>query len=197
MTLRRRTLRGELGFTAVEMMATMAVMGIVMAVFGQMLVTTSTTSNRVEEQATLQNDVRAAIDRLTTDFRQATDAAGTSPVESLSATSVTFDTPDRMTPYHLRRISYQLTNGKLQRSSTTSTDTDGAPWVWPVGTPAWTPELESVTNASIFTFYDANGAVTTDATVVRSARISVTVAPRQTQGGSAAYAALVTIRTLQ
>ena len=32
--------------------------------------------------------------------------------------------------------------------------------------------------------YDANGAVTTDPTTVRSARISVTVAPRQAQGGS-------------
>jgi prepilin-type N-terminal cleavage/methylation domain-containing protein len=191
------SLRSERGFTIVELMATMAVMGIVLAVFGQMLVTSSKTSNRIEEQATLQNDVRAAVDRLTTDFRQATNASGTSPVVSLSGTSLTFDTPDRMTPFHLRRVSYLLSNGRLQRSSTTSTDSDGAPWIWPAGAPAWTSEIGSVTNAAAFTFYNANGAITTDPTAVRSARVSITVAPRQTQGGSASYTALVTIRTLQ
>jgi type II secretory pathway pseudopilin PulG len=179
------------------MLVTMAVMGIVLAVFAQMLVTSSNTSSRVEEQATLQNDVRAAVDRLTTDFRQATNAFGTSPVESLSGTTLTFDSPDRMTPFHLRRISYRLVNGELDRSSTTSTDSDGWPWVWPTGTPLWTAEIGSVTSAGAFTFYDADGAITTDPTAVRSARISVTVAPRQTQGGSASYTALVSIRTLQ
>jgi prepilin-type N-terminal cleavage/methylation domain-containing protein len=190
-------LRSERGFTIIEMLATMAVMGIVLAVFGQFLVTSSSTSNRVEEQATLQNDVRAAVDRLTTDFRQATNAYGTSPVEALSGTTLTFDSPDRMTPFHLRRISYRLLNGQLDRSITTSADTDGWPWVWPLGAPLWTNEVGSVTNGIVFTFYDATGAVTTDPTMVRSARISVTVAPRQTQGGSASYAALVSIRTLQ
>jgi len=197
--MRNRTpaLHSERGFTIVEMLATMAVMGIVLAVFAQLLVTSSNTSSRVEEQATLQNDMRAAVDRLTTDFRQATNAFGTSPVESLSATTLTFDSPDRMTPFHLRRISYRLASGELDRSSTTSTDSDGWPWIWPLGTPAWTTEIGSVRSTSAFTFYDANGAVTTDPTAVRSARISITVAPRQTQGGSASYTALVSIRTLQ
>jgi prepilin-type N-terminal cleavage/methylation domain-containing protein len=197
MTLRLSSLRDEHGFTVIEMMATMAVMGIVIAAFGQMLITSSKVSSRVEEQATLQNDVRAAVDRLTTDLRQATNANGTSPVESVSSTTVTFDSPDRMTPFHLRRISYRLTGGRLERSSTTSTDSDGWPWVWPAATAAWVPEIGSVTNAAAFTFYDATGAVTTDPTVVRSARVSITVGPRQAQGGSAAYNALVGIRTLQ
>ncbi|HEY8706150.1 MAG TPA: prepilin-type N-terminal cleavage/methylation domain-containing protein [Gaiellaceae bacterium] len=197
MRLRLRSLWEERGFTAVELMAAMAVMGIVMAAFGQMLITSSKTSNRVEEQATLQNDVRAAVDRLTIDFRQATNADGTSPVESLSGTTLTFDSPDRMTPFHLRRLSYRLSNGRLERSASTSTDNDGWPWVWPGGTAAWTAEVASVTNATVFTFYDANGAVTTTPTAVRSARVSLTVAPRQTQGGSASYTAIVSIRTLQ
>lgn len=197
MRLRPRSLREERGFTAVELMAAMAVLGIVMAAFGQMLITSSKTSNRVEEQATLQNEVRAAVDRLTTDFRQATNADGTSPVESLSGTTLTFDSPDRMTPFHLRRVSYRLSNGQLERSASTSTDNDGWPWVWPTGTAAWAPEVGSVVNATVFTFYDANGAVTTDPTAVRSARVSLTVAPRQTQGGSASYTAIVSVRTLQ
>jgi prepilin-type N-terminal cleavage/methylation domain-containing protein len=191
------SIRAERGFTIVELLATMAVMAIVLAVFAQLLVTSSNASSRVEEQATLQNEARVVVDRLTTDFRQATNANGTSPVESLSGTTLTFDTPDQMSPFHLRRISYRLANGELDRSITTSTDSDGWPWVWPLGAPAWIAELGSIKNSAAFTFYDATGAVTINPAAVRSARISVTVAPRQTQGGSATYTALVSIRTLQ
>jgi len=192
-----RRLRDDRGFTLVETIVTMAIMGIVLSVFGQMLLTSSKTSSRVEEQATLQNEVRVAVDRLTMDFRQATNANGTSPVESLSGTTLTFLTPDRLTPFHLRRISYQLVNGQLQRSVQSSTDTDGWPWVWPVAAPTYYPELGSVTSASIFTFYDDSGVVTTNPADVRAARVSVTVAPKQAQGGSASYSTLVSIRALQ
>jgi prepilin-type N-terminal cleavage/methylation domain-containing protein len=190
-------LRSQSGFTVVELLVTMAVMGIVMGAFGQMLLTSSKTSQRVEEQATLQNEVRVAMGRLSTDLRQATNANGTSPVESLSSTTVTFLSPDRLTPFHLRRISYRLVNGQLERSVVTSTDTDGWPWVWPATPGTYFPEIGSVTSTSRFTFYDANNAVTTDPTAVRSVRLAVTVAPRLAQGGSAQYSTLVTIRTLQ
>jgi prepilin-type N-terminal cleavage/methylation domain-containing protein len=192
-----RRLRGEGGFTLVETLVTMAIMGIVMTVFGQVLLTSSKTSNRVEEQATLQNEVRVVVDQLTTDLRQATNAGGTSPVEAVSSTSLTFVSPDRQTPFHLRRISYRLQNGQLQRSSSVSTDTDGWPWVWPAAPATYFPMIDSVTGTSVFTFYDANGNATTDPTTVRSARISLRVSPRQAQGGSAAFSALVSIRTLQ
>jgi prepilin-type N-terminal cleavage/methylation domain-containing protein len=192
-----RRLRSQSGFTVVELLVTMAVMGIVMGAFGQMLLTSSKTSQRVEEQATLQNEVRVAMDRLSMDLRQATNVNGTSPVESLSSTTVSFLSPDRLTPFHLRRISYRLLNGQLERSVVTSTDTDGWPWVWPATPGTYFPEIGSVTTTSPFTFYDANSAFTTDPTAVRSVRIAVTVAPRQTQGGSAQYSTLVTIRTLQ
>jgi prepilin-type N-terminal cleavage/methylation domain-containing protein len=192
----RPRLRAESGFTLIEALVTMAIMGIVMTVFGQMLLTTSKTSSRVEEQATLQNEVRVAADRLSMDLRQATNTNGTSPVESLGSTSLTFDSPDRLTPFHLRRISYQLVNGELQRSVATSTDTDGWPWVWPATPATYYPEIGSVTSTSIFTFYAGDGTVTTDPAEVRSARVSITVAPRQQQGGSASYSTLVTIRAL-
>jgi len=190
-------MRDERGFTLPEMLGTLVLMGIVAGAFGQMLISTSKTSNRVEEQAVLQGQVRASIDRLTTDFRQATTMTATSPVEAASATALTFDSPDRGNPFHLRRIAYQVVNGQLQRSTTVSTDTDGPPWVWPATPGPWITELGSITNASPFTFYDANGAVTTTATAVRSLRITVNVAPKQTQGGSNSYSTLIAIRTLQ
>jgi type II secretory pathway component PulJ len=161
-----------------------------------MLITTSKTSNRVQEQAVLQSEVRASMERLTTDLRQATNTTTTSPVGSVSSTAFTFDTPDRSTPFHLRRISYRVVNGSLERSTTLTTDSDGAPWVWPATTGPWIQEVGSITNPSPFVFYDANSVATTTVSSVRSLRVTLTVAPKQTQGGSNTYSALVTIRTL-
>jgi prepilin-type N-terminal cleavage/methylation domain-containing protein len=190
-------IRDERGFTLPELLVSMALLAILLGAFGQMLITSSKTSNRVEEQAALQAEVRASVDRLTTDFRQATTTGVPSPVESVSATSFTFDSPDRGTPFHLRRIAYRVVNGQLERSTTISTDTDGYPWVWPGTAGAWIPELTSITNASPFTFYDSSGAATTTVSAVHSMRVTLTVAPRQTQGGQNTYSTLVTIRTLQ
>jgi prepilin-type N-terminal cleavage/methylation domain-containing protein len=118
-------MRDERGFTLPELLVGMTLLAIVLTAFGQMLITSSKTSNRVEEQAALQAEVRASVDRLTTDFRQATTTGAPSPVESVSTTAFTFDSPDRQTPFHLRRIAYRVVNGQLERSTTISTDTDG------------------------------------------------------------------------
>jgi prepilin-type N-terminal cleavage/methylation domain-containing protein len=190
-------MRDERGFTMPEMLVTMVLMAIVLGAFGQMLITSSKTSNRVEEQAALQSDVRAAIERLTSDFREATTIGAGSAVESVSGTAFTFDSPDRSTPYRLRRISYRLVNGELDRSTTTSTNAGSAPWTWPVTSGAWIPQMSSITNPTPFTFYDAGGSPTTNPALVSSMRITLTVAPKQTQGGSATYGALISIRTLQ
>jgi prepilin-type N-terminal cleavage/methylation domain-containing protein len=190
-------MRDERGFTLVELLVGMTLLAIVLAAFGQMLITSSKTSNRVEEQAALQTEVRASVDRLTTDFRQATTTGAASPVESVSSTAFTFDSPDRATPFHLRRIAYRVVNGQLERSTTISTDTDGYPWVWPGTSGAWIPELTSIKNASPFTFYDSSGAATTTVGAVHSMRITLSVSPRQTQGGTNTYSTLVTIRALQ
>jgi prepilin-type N-terminal cleavage/methylation domain-containing protein len=190
-------MRDERGVTLPELLVSMVLLAIVLTAFGQMLITTSKTSNRVEEQAVLQSEVRASIDRLTSDFRQATTTGATAPVESVSSTAFTFDSPDRGTAFHLRRIAYRLVNGQLQRSTTASTNTDTYPWSWPATSGSWIPELTSITNTSPFTFYDSGGVATTTVSAIHSMRITLTVGPRQTQGGTNTYSALVTIRTLQ
>jgi prepilin-type N-terminal cleavage/methylation domain-containing protein len=190
-------IRDEHGFTLPELLVGMTLLAIVLTAFGQMLITSSKTSNRVEEQAALQMEVRASIDRLTTDFRQATTTGAVSPVESVGPTAFTFDSPDRGTPLHLRRIAYRVVNGQLERSTTISTNTGASPWVWPNTPGAWIPELTSITNSSPFTFYDASGVATTTVSAVHSMRITLSVAPKQTQGGTNTYSTLVTIRTLQ
>ncbi len=190
--------RDERGFTLPEVLVTMVLLGIVLGAFGQMLTTSSKTSNRVEEQAALQAEARASLDRLTTDFRQAaTAAAVAAPVESVSPTAFTFDSPDRATPFHLRRIAYQLVNGQLQRSTTVSINTGAGPWSWPATPGPWISELGSITNASAFTFYDSTGAVTAAPSAVHSMRVTLTVAPLQTQGGASTYSTMIAIRTLQ
>ena len=197
MSNRLRTLRGERGFTLIELLAAMAIMGTLLGAFGQMLITTSKSSTRTEEQATLQDLARTAISGLTRDLREATNTLGTSPVESLSGTTLTFDAPDEATPFHLRRISYRLVGGELDRSVTTSLNTSNAPWQWPGTSGPWIAALDSITNGSIFTYYDATGATTTNPTAVRSVRITLAVAPKQNQGGTSTYSALVSIRTVQ
>jgi prepilin-type N-terminal cleavage/methylation domain-containing protein len=193
MTLRR----DEGGFTVPELLVGMVILAIVLIGFGQVLMNTSKTSNRIEEQAMLQNDVRSALDRLTGDLREATNAHQTSPVGSATATTLTFDSPDRSTPFHLRRISYRLNAGRLERSIVTSTNTGSWPWTFPVTPGAWIPQVTSIQNAAVFTYYDDAGAVTIDPNAVHSVRVTLAVRPKQTQAAPTTYTDLVTIRTLQ
>jgi hypothetical protein len=88
-------------------------------------------------------------------------------------------------------------DGELDRSTTTSTNSGSAPWTWPATSGAWIPQLSSITNSTPFTFYDSGGSPTTNPALVASMRITLTVAPKQNQGGSSTYGALIAIRTLQ
>jgi prepilin-type N-terminal cleavage/methylation domain-containing protein len=187
----------ERGFTLPEFLVGMVVLAIVLVGFGQVLMNTSKTSNRIEEQAMLQNDVRSALDRLTSDLREATNTHQTSPVGAATATTLTFDAPDRSTPFHLRRISYRLSGGRLERSIITSTNTGGWPWTFPVTPGAWIPQVTSIQNGAVFTYYDENGVVTATPSAVHSVRVTLSVQPKQTQAASTTYTELVTIRTLQ
>ena len=74
----------------------------------------------------------------------------------------------------MRKISYRMTGTTLQRSVTTSTDTDGFPWVFPtIGT--YVTVLEFVRNPTLFTFRDVADVVTTDPASVATVQLDITV----------------------
>jgi Tfp pilus assembly protein PilW len=125
-------------------------------------------NDKTQEQATQQSESRATFNALASDIRQAFVGDGTDPVITATATSITFDSPDRyptttvgttQSSFHLRKITYTLTNGVLQRQFMTTTNTfPGAPpWTWPGANGAWTTVVGSVTNTDVFSYYTAAG----------------------------------------
>jgi hypothetical protein len=132
-------------------------------------------NDKIQEQATQQTESRATFNTLASDIRQAFVGDGTSPILSASATSITFESPDRyptttvgtsQSSFHLRKITYTLTNGVLQKQFMTSTNVfpTAPPWTWPGAMGAWTNVLSSVTNTDVFTYYTAAGAQASPAT---------------------------------
>jgi type II secretory pathway pseudopilin PulG len=176
---RRLSLRSEAGFGLMEMVTSMAVLGIFFAVFATVVSSSVRHGSEIQEQAVLQTEARAAVDSLVSDLRQSTIAGDTtlSRISTATSTQLTFLSPDRSTPMRLRRISYQVTGGQLQRAIATSTNT-AAPWSIPALS-AWSTVARSVatTATPVFAYYDANGASTTVAANVRAVRIRVSVAP--------------------
>jgi prepilin-type N-terminal cleavage/methylation domain-containing protein len=183
----RRRLRQEHGFTLVELTATMAVLGIFFAAASLVLSGAIRNSSQVEDQAVTQNEARAAVDGLAAELRQAysdSTLAGTPyALQTWTGTTLTFYTPDRQSPMHMRLVSYRLNSNELQRASVTSTNTASTgPWTWSGGSPtlgAYNRMVGTVTNATLFTYWQADG-VTAASSLANLAyvRITVTVNPR-------------------
>lgn len=186
----RRRLREPAGFALPEMLTSIAVLGILFAVFAGVMSTTITHSTREETAALLQAESRAAMERFASELRQAYSGDGTWPIQNVNPTTNTilFLSPDRREPFHLRQIEWRLSSGSLQRRSVTSTDTDGPPWALPsIGGATWTTEVRSVQNTTVFQFLDGAepAAATTVADNVR--RVVVTVVIATTGHGSRTY----------
>lgn len=199
-----RRLRGEeSGFSLIELIAAMAVLAILFAIYSLILSNTIRDSSTVEDQSTSQTEIRAAIDGLTQDLRQGYtgDASGVmTPIAAISGTTLTFYSPDRQQPFHLREISYQLTGGQLQRRVAVSTNTDGYPWTFGPWS-AWLTQARLITSASIFTgkYLDVSGNVVTTATAsqVSGVWVAVTASPRGSQGRTYSYSSSASIRAAQ
>ena len=98
--------RDRRGFTLVEMLVGMAVLGIVLASMASLLSAIYNTGTQTVEASTLQDEARSAVDTLVADLRQAYtgDTATLTLVASISSTAITFYSPDRQQPFHLRKI---------------------------------------------------------------------------------------------
>ncbi len=190
-------LRQDAGFTVFEMLVALAVLGIAVPALAVFISTAYTHNSRTLGQSAMQSEARAAVDTLVADLRQAYygDAA-TSPIVSMSPTAITFYSPDRGSPFHLRKIAYQLSGGALQRASVSSTDTDGAPWQGLTTLGPWRTQLQKVTNTTLFTYQDVDGVAITDMTQVNKVkRVTVTIVARpNASGATATYTSSATLR---
>ena len=130
----------------------MPIMLVVMGGLVLMLVTLSHWSAQGQEETALQSESRSALNTMEMEIRGAfTGGDGSPEIAAASATSITFYTPDQYgdpnatTSFHLREISYQVSNGLLQRQFRTTTNqypnasclTCGGTTQWTWG--AWSP----------------------------------------------------------
>jgi prepilin-type N-terminal cleavage/methylation domain-containing protein len=196
MTRRFHIARGEDGFTLVELLSAMSVFGIVLASFAMVLSSAIRHSGEVEGQTNLQVEARSAITTVSQDLRQVYDGDGdvaTSPIQSISPTQLTILTPDRAQPFHLRRVSYRLNAGKLERAFATSTDTDGAPWVIPALS-SYRTVVSGIVNSAVFAFWKADGTPATAPIDVKTIDLTLVVATKTAPTRQITYKSSVTVR---
>lgn len=193
----RSIARGEAGFTLIEMLTAMAVFSVLIAIFAMVFGSAIRHSDELEEQSGLQLEARAAIAFLSQDLRQAYDGDEdvlTSPIESIGPTQITFLSPDRAVPFHLRRLSYRLNAGQFERAMATSSDTDGYPWNIPA-LGSYQGLVGSVVNVSTFTYKDAAGLSTNVPADVRTVHITLTLATDTTPARQYTYQTNATVRS--
>ena len=171
------------GFTLVEMLVGMAILGIVLASMASLLSAIYNTGTQTIEAGTLQDEARAAVDTLVTDLRQGyTGDPSLLVIASFSGTSITFYSPDRQQPFHLRKIAYQMSGSTLQQASVTSTDTDGAPWLGLTTLGSWRIVASSIVanpgGTPLFTYVKSDG-VTTATAAKDIDRVIVTITVKQ------------------
>jgi prepilin-type N-terminal cleavage/methylation domain-containing protein len=193
MSARRR--RGDAGFTIVEVMVATTLLGIVLLIVYGTLNSGVRHAADAEARVQIEADVRGVADTFVRDLRQAyTGDLTLNRIDSMTATSITFYSPDRATPYHIRKISYRLTGVNLERSVTTSTDADGAPWTFGTTGP-YAVVLKDVRSTTLFTYRDHDGAITTDAAEVATVQLSLTVDRDTTQlPGALSYTTTAEVR---
>jgi prepilin-type N-terminal cleavage/methylation domain-containing protein len=190
---RLRTFRSQAGVTLMELIVTMALMAILGAGMTAAVQMTSHWSTELQDDAVSQNEIRGSFERLVRDLRQAYIGDGSSPIEVMGANDITFLSPDRATPFHLRRISYRLVSGRLERAMATSTDTDGAPWAIPALGP-WQKQIGGVVNSTLFVYRDEAGNPTTSRTDVRTVDVTLRVKSTSSAIQRLTYKTSVSIR---
>ncbi len=148
----------------------------------------TTVQGLVQEQANARN----ALSGIENDLRNAfTGTTSLTRVASISATSVTFYTPDRSTPIGLQKVSYRLNAGKfekwVQRSSNTVPNGAAYTWTFPTTTAAlpYLPLVKGVTNTTVFEFLDKSNVVLNPAVAGNAAKVRVVRVTLQVRDPSA------------
>jgi Tfp pilus assembly protein PilW len=156
-------LRSESGFMLLELIMGTVVLTIVVAMFSQLMISIVTRDTAATNQAMLASEARPALDAMANELRAAMCNNLTAPITAANATSITFYTPDRATPYHLEQITYSVSGGVVTRQMAMSTNTGGPPWT--MGTAGTAQKVvQSVVNPSapsalaVFHYYDSTGA---------------------------------------
>jgi type II secretory pathway pseudopilin PulG len=200
----RRFLREESGMTMTELVDVMAILGIIVAVLALVVSMSIRQSSQIQDQSVLQSEVRAAVDTLARDLRQAYTGDGSYPIEAATGTTLQFLSPDRAMPFHNRRIAYRLAGGRIDRALTTSSDTDGPPWsglawtsIGSVPSASWATQVDSVRNSTLFTYYGKTGGLLTGTITpsdVYRVKITVTVATGGAPARQFTYATSASLR---
>ena len=182
------------GFTIIELTVSLALLGILVGPLATMLSMAGSKSEITMNQDASLSQARAAVEKIVSDVREAyTSSAAMPAIVSMSATQLTFYSPDGRQPFHLVETTYALSGGNLTRAFAASTNTAGPPWTIPA-LGAGTPMVGSVSNSTIFTYQDANGAVTIDPTKVSRVLVTVTITPAD-GGPATTYQDSATIRS--
>lgn len=147
--------REESGFSLVELLTIMSILTVVVTAFTLILQTTLTRGATITEHATLESEGRAVVDSMAAELRQAACNGTANPIVTATHTQLTFYTPDRQTPYHMREVSYALSGGALTEAQDTSTNdsTTGPPWTGLTLGPA-VQRIGSVANNVVFEYAD-------------------------------------------
>lgn len=195
-------LRAEDGFTLPEILAGVVLLGILLPGIISLLMTTTRWSGELQTDSVLQGETRSAVEKLASELRQSYTGTATSPVETIAASSITFDSPDRGTPMHLLRVTYRVASGQLDRASVTSTNTGGPAWTMPVGLGTYIKQMPSVVanpgGTALFTYYsDGYGTVTAVAGSVKVVKITLSVATNTMASRVFTYSETVALRNLQ
>jgi prepilin-type N-terminal cleavage/methylation domain-containing protein len=185
--------RRDGGFTLVEVLVATSILGVVLALVFSALNGGVRQAADAQNRAVIEADVRVVADAFVRDLRQAyTGDSSLNRIDSMSATQITFYSPDRQNPFHLRKISYKLNGTDLQRSTTVSSDDNGFPWLFGT-TGNYITQLQYVRNSTVFTYRDADGNATTDPTAVSVVDLVLSV-DQDTTRGPAAYAYTTTVQ---